>query len=285
MLPLLARSAGALSSWTPPAHRVAELFPRSADAEVRNADPSAVFVVTGANRGIGVHFVEQLLARTVGTVYACARDPSQIAFAASERVRPVRLDVRDDASVAALAEAVGDRVDVLLNVAGVLHDASHQPERALDRLSRDWLLASMDVNCAGPILVTQALRRALAAGRRGSTPSARPATVVANLSARVGSIGDNGLGGWYSYRASKAALNMMTKTAAIELKKQRTACIALHPGTTDTGLSAPFQKNVQPAKLFPAAFTATQLLDIVDGVDLDAHSGGFFAWDGTPIEY
>ena len=272
-------------SWQPPAHRVAELFPPTADALARNADPDAVFVVTGANRGVGAAMVEQLTARTAGTVVACARDPATVA-AASPRVRAAALDVRDDASIDALAAAVGDRVDVLLNCAGVLHDAAHQPERSLDRLSRDWLLQSVDVNCAGPILVTRALRRALAAGRRGSgaAPS-RPASVVANLSARVGSATDNGLGGWHSYRASKAALNMLTKNCAIELKKQRTACVALHPGTTDTGLSKPFQKNVQPAKLFPAAFTAAQLLDIVDGVELEVHSGGFYAWDGESIEF
>ena len=196
-------------SWQPPAHRVAELFPPTADALARNADPDAVFVVTGANRGVGAAMVEQLAARTAGTVVACARDPATVA-AASPRVRAAALDVRDDASIDALAAAVGDRVDVLLNCAGVLHDAAHQPERSLDRLSRDWLLQSVDVNCAGPILVTKALRRALAAGRRGSgaAPS-RPASVVANLSARVGSATDNGLGGWHSYRASKAALNML----------------------------------------------------------------------------
>jgi len=155
--------------------------------------------------------------------------------------------------------------------------------RSLDAVDREWLLTSVDVNCAGPILVTKALRKALNAGRRGGA-NARPASVVANLSARVGSISDNGLGGWYSYRLSKAALNQATVTCARELRRQRTICVALHPGTTDTGLSKPFQARVAPEKLFPVAFTASQLLDIVDGLDED-DSGRFLDWAGIDVEY
>ena len=273
------RLASALS-WKPPANRVRELFPATADAAARNADPDAVFVVTGASGGIGSTIVEQLHERTAGTVYACCRDPSKVS--SLDRVRPVPLDVRDDASIAALPAAVGDRVDALWNVGGVLHEGDHSPERSLDAVDREWLLTSVDVNCAGPILVTKALRKALNAGRRGS--SDRPASVVANLSARVGSISDNGLGGWYSYRLSKAALNQATVTCARELRRQRTICVALHPGTTDTGLSKPFQARVAPEKLFPVEFTASQLLDIVDGLEED-DSGRFIDWAGIDVEY
>ena len=154
--------------------------------------------------------------------------------------------------------------------------------RSLDAVDREWLLTSVNVNCAGPVLVTKALRKALNAGRRGS--SDRPASVVANLSARVGSISDNGLGGWYSYRLSKAALNQATVTCARELRRQRTICVALHPGTTDTGLSKPFQARVAPEKLFPVEFTASQLLDIVDGLEED-DSGRFIDWAGADVEY
>ena len=185
------RLASALS-WKPPAHRVRELFPATADAARRNADPNAVFVVTGASGGIGSTIVEQLHERTAGTVYACCRDPSKVS--SLDRVRPIKLDVRDDASIAALPDTVGDRVDALWNVGGVLHEGDRGPERSLDAVDREWLLTSVDVNCAGPVLVTKALRKALNAGRRGGA-NARPASVVANLSARVGSISDNGLGG------------------------------------------------------------------------------------------
>lgn len=275
------RLAAALSTaWKPPPHRVRELFPATADAARRNTDADAVFVVTGASGGIGATIVEQLHARTAGTIYACCRDPSKAPEL--DRVQRVALDVRDDASIAALPEAVGSRVDALWNVGGLLHEGDRGPERSLDAVDREWLLKSVDVNCAGPLLVMKALRKALSAGRRGT--SDRPASVVANLSARVGSISDNGLGGWHSYRLSKAALNMATVNCAIELKRQRTICVALHPGTTDTGLSKPFQARVAPEKLFPVDFTASQLLDIVDGCAED-DSGRFLDWAGVDVTF
>ena len=274
------RLASALS-WKPPANRVKELFPATADATSRNADPNAVFVVTGASGGIGSTIVEQLHERTAGTIYACCRDATKAP--ALDRVRPVPLDVCDDASIAALPDTVGARVDALWNVGGVLHEGDRGPERSLDAVDREWLLKSVDVNCAGPILVTKTLRKALNAGRRGGA-NARPASVVANLSARVGSIADNGLGGWYSYRLSKAALNQATVTCARELRRQRTICAALHPGTTDTGLSKPFQARVAPEKLFPVEFTASQLLDIVDGLEVE-DTGRFIDWAGIDVEY
>ena len=122
------RLASALS-WKPPPNRVKELFPATADAARRNADPDAVFVVTGASGGIGSTIVEQLHARTAGTVYACCRDPSKVS--SLDRVRPIKLDVRDDASIEALPAAVGDRVDALWNVGGVLHEGERGPERSL----------------------------------------------------------------------------------------------------------------------------------------------------------
>ena len=140
------RLASALS-WKAPAHRVKELFPATADATSRNADPDAVFVVTGASGGIGATIVEQLHERTAGTIYACCRDPSKVS--SLDRVRPVPLDVRDDASIAALPDTVGDRVDALWNVGGVLHEGDRSPERSLDAVDREWLLTSVDVNCAG----------------------------------------------------------------------------------------------------------------------------------------
>jgi len=95
---------------------------------------------------------------------------------------------------------------------------------------------------------------------KGGGSGERAPSVIANVSARVGSIGDNGLGGWHSYRVSKAGLNMATKNAAIELRRHRCWSVALHPGTTDTDLSRPFQKNIKPEKLFAAAFSVGQML-------------------------
>ena len=134
----------------------------------------------------------------------------------------------------------------------------------------------MAVNVIGPTMLTKALAPLLRSkGRRsvnmkvkseigGSDtldivlPTGRPPTVVVNLSARVGSISDNQLGGWYTYRISKAALNQSTRTLGLELKRQGTWVVALHPGTTDTDLSKPFQRNVQESRLFPVEFTVSE---------------------------
>jgi NAD(P)-dependent dehydrogenase (short-subunit alcohol dehydrogenase family) len=115
--------------------------------------------------------------------------------------------------------------------------------------------------------------------------STRPA-VLASLSARVGSIGDNQLGGWNSYRASKTALNQLNKCLAIELerKRQKVACIVLHPGTVATDLSVPFQKNVPPEKLFTKERSVRQLLEVIDQTTM-ARNGGFFAYDGSVIPW
>jgi NAD(P)-dependent dehydrogenase (short-subunit alcohol dehydrogenase family) len=110
--------------------------------------------------------------------------------------------------------------------------------------------------------------------------------VFASISARVGSIGDNRLGGWYAYRGSKAALNMFTRTLAIEWARSRKnlICVSLHPGTTDTDLSRPYQANVPPGKLFSPERTVNQLLAVLDSVTVD-HSGRFLAWDGSEIPW
>jgi len=108
--------------------------------------------------------------------------------------------------------------------------------------------------------------------------------VIANVSARVGSISDNQLGGWYSYRISKAALNQATRTMALELRRQDIWVVALHPGTTDTDLSKPFQKNVKEGRLFPVQFTAGRLLDVVDSMGYE-NSGGFYDWAGVALPF
>ena len=106
------------------------------------------------------------------------------------------------------------------------------------------------------------------------------------ISAKIGSISDNHLGGWYGYRASKAALNMLMRTVAIEYRRKspHTIVVTLHPGTTDTRLSQPFQRNVPPEKLFSVSRTTTQLLAVLDQLDSD-DTGQFFSWDGTRLPW
>ena len=252
------------------------------------SDAEDVYVVSGCARGIGKEFARQLLERTSGCVVGFARDldcagVKELETAHPERFRAIRMDLTDQASIESAArevESAHSKVSLLLNVAGILGDGKTQPgpERKLGAIDRDWLLRTLDINLMGHIMVTQAMQPLMRGVRKG------PWTKVASLSARVGSIGDNQLGGWYSYRISKAGLNQFTKTASIEMKRQQCAVIALHPGTTDTDLSVPFQKNVAPEKLFTPRYSVASMLDVVWNINQE-HTGGLYAFDGTRIPW
>ena len=234
-----------------------------------------------------------------GTVVALCRSPESAAglleLRATQpdpsRLRVLPLDLEDQASVErAGAEIRGrhPRVDLLLNVAGLLGDgrATPGPERSLARMDRGWFETTLAVNLVGPVMLCKELLPLLARPRRGkeADEGRRPPPIVVNLSARVGSISDNGLGGWYSYRMSKSAVNQFTRTLALELKRQGAWAIALHPGTTATDLSRPFQANVKEGSLFPVEFTVSKLLDIVDATT-EQHSGGFYDWSGQSLSF
>lgn len=256
---------------------------------MRRFERPVVAFVQGASRGIGLGLARALLEDPgVARVWVSARHPARheamlaLRAAFGERVRLVSLELAEDASIEAAAAQIREEdgeLDLLLNVSGVLHDTQRgmQPERALRDLERAHMCHAFEINAIGPALVIKHMHGLMRHGRRA---------VIANLSARVGSIGDNRLGGWYSYRASKAALNQLTHTAAIELRRRapELVCVALHPGTVDTDLSAPFQRSVPPEQLFDVPRAAAQLLDVLDGLDASA-SGGFFDWAGLPIPW
>jgi len=214
-------------------------------------------VVIGASGGIGAAFVAALTAAGA-EVHALAR---------------ADLDLEDEASIAAAAARIGGPLDLVIVATGLLHGGGVAPEKAMRDLSAATLARYFAVNATGPALVAKHFLPLLAKDR--------PATFAA-LSARVGSITDNRLGGWYGYRASKAALNMLIRTLAIELARTRpqAICVGLHPGTVDTGLSAPFQRGVPD--LFTPERSATAMLDVLARLS-PADSGGCFAWDGRRI--
>ena len=319
----------------------------AADMPHFHTSPNAVSVVVGASRGLGLALSAALLQRSPGHVVALARQPEEapalmaLKEAAGGRLSCFSCDVTDAASLRRMAERVKtehEQIDLLLNVAGILHepaeggsmDAVRQPERRLAAVDPEWMARVYAVNAMGPVLTTQAVQPLLSKG-----------AVIASLSARVGSIGDNRMGGWWSYRMSKSALNMgarpppsapcpcpcpalscpvdtctwhvhvhvhvhvprsistaatacadcsvpgvlaATRNMANEMKRDQVIAVALHPGTTATDLSAPFQKNVKPEKLFSTEYTAGMLLDVLQGLTPE-DSGGFFAYDGSEIEW
>ena len=221
-------------------------------------------VVVGGSGGIGAAMVQFL-----------RDDPRCAQVEALHRSADIAVDFADERSIADAAStlATGGACHLIVNAAGVLHTADFMPEKRLADLNVAQMLETFRVNTFGPALLLRHFTPLLAAER----------SVMAFVSAKVGSIGDNRLGGWYSYRASKAALNMLVKTAAIELARTRSGAIvvALHPGTVDTPLSRPF-RGAEIGR--PAGTAAAEMLKVLDGLQPD-DSGCFVAWDGTRLPW
>ena len=213
-------------------------------------------VVIGAGGGIGAALADAL-----------AEEENDVV-----RLTRAELDLTDEPTIAAAATRVG-KADLVIVATGLLHDPEHGPEKALRDLDPVWLAQQYAVNAIGPALVAKHFLPILPRTGR---------SVFAALSARVGSISDNRLGGWYGYRASKAALNQLIRTLAIEDKRRndRGIVVALHPGTVDTRLSKPFQQSGRD--LFQPDRAAVQLLDVLDALK-PSDSGKLFAWDGAEI--
>lgn len=230
-------------------------------------------VLIGANGGIGRALVRALVAslRYDHVVAAGRQLPTDV----SHTVTYLPIDIADPASIAAAAARIDAPLTRVIVATGMLHDDAGGPERRLRDLDADRLANLFAVNTIGPALVLKHFAPLLVR----DAPAA-----IACISARVGSISDNRLGGWYGYRASKAALNQIVRTAAIELARSRpqAVCVALHPGTVDTGLSRPFQRGVPAEKLFTPDYSAERLLAVLDGLT-PAQSGRIFAWDGNEI--
>jgi NAD(P)-dependent dehydrogenase (short-subunit alcohol dehydrogenase family) len=243
---------------------------------------STKVLIVGAGQGIGLEFVRQLLQTDrVDRVYATYRNPkSDLVTIADSRLRCLPMDITEEAQIATTIAEIQAEVPALhlvINCVGVLHDGTMQPEKSLRQINADQLLHYFQVNSIGSVLLAKHLQPLF---------KHRDRAIFAAISAKVGSIGDNGLGGWYGYRASKTALNMFMRTTAIEYKRTcpRTIVVTLHPGTTDTQLSRPFQRNVPPEKLFPVDRTVRQLLTVLDRLQ-ESDSGEFFSWDGTRLPW
>jgi len=192
----------------------------------------------------------------------------------------LQLDLESDADLAQLATKLGRYhlpLRLVFNCSGRLHGPGLQPEKRLSQVTRGALTEQFAINAFAPLLLAQAVEPVLERNQPFH---------YASLSARVGSIGDNRSGGWYSYRAAKSAQNQLLKTLSIEWSRRwpQATVTLLHPGTTDTNLSKPFQGFVPREKLFTPSRAAEQLLTVLGG-QTPANSGSFLAWDGQPIDW
>jgi NAD(P)-dependent dehydrogenase (short-subunit alcohol dehydrogenase family) len=231
-------------------------------------------VVIGASGGIGRALTSALATRAdLSSLTALSRRGTAIG---DRRVLSGRIDLLDEGSIArAAAACAGKRPRLVICAAGMLHEGPIQPEKSLRELDPERMARVLAVNTIGPALVIKHFAPLLP--RRGRS-------VIALLSARVGSISDNRLGGWYAYRASKAALNQVVRTASIELARRwpEAIIVGLHPGTVATPLSAPFRGSVSPEKLFTPEMAAERLLAVIDGLSAE-DSGKCLAWNGAEV--
>lgn len=234
-------------------------------------------IVVGATGGIGIALISALEASTqVGKIYALSRKGIKHS---SSKIESMAFDFTDEDSVAKTADALSDKgkFDLCIMATGLLHGPDISPEKNMRALSIEGFEQSFAINAIGPALTA---KHFLPLMRRDKK------SVFCALSARVGSISDNRLGGWYAYRASKAALNMIIKTLAIEHGRRFKDCVilGLHPGTVDTDLSKPFQSNVPEGKLFTPEESAQKLLSVIDGASF-SDSGNLLDWAGKQIPF
>ncbi|MPV85577.1 SDR family NAD(P)-dependent oxidoreductase [Ostreibacterium oceani] len=231
-------------------------------------------VVFGASGSIGQAITQQLAKQHEScTIYAGSR---QDMFFEQRNIHSFCVDPLSDESLQKCANDITVPLDMIIITLGMLHDSHVQPEKSLRQVELFAMQKIFNVNTFAPALIMKHFMPKLNKSSR---------TLCAALSARVGSISDNRLGGWYSYRASKSALNMMIKCASIEYKRShpKSIFVGLHPGTVNSQLSKPFQANIPDAQLFSPNHSAQQLLDVLGKLDT-TDSGRVFDYAGHEIQ-
>lgn len=244
-----------------------------------------VALIVGANGGIGLSSVKKLLAESSCKKIICtfrrkeySEELIELANQNRDTIELVSLDITSEEDISVLEKRIKEQkitLDFVFCTTGLLHDGDLQPEKSLRQVNGDSFMKVMAVNAMGPFILAAKIHRYLS----------KEVSMMAFISAKVGSIDDNRMGGWYSYRSSKSALNMIVKNISIELKRSRpdSIVLSLHPGTTDTALSKPFSKNVQYTVYSPDQ-TIAHLWQVMEGkTNLD--SGKFFSWNGEELPW
>ena len=231
-------------------------------------------VIIGSNGAIGKAFVEHYLKdASVSNIFAFSRNNTN---SSDDKLTNLHIDIESEESVADAAKRVdGYKIDIIITATGILHSDSIKPEKSIKDINHESFMKVFSANAVGPALIGRYFIPLL----KKDTKS-----VIAFLSARVGSISDNKLGGWYSYRASKSALNQIVKNFSIELKRTNPKAIvlALQPGTVDSNLSEPFKRNVAPGKLFTPEQSRELLSNVIENATTN-DSGNLLSFDGETI--
>ena len=227
--------------------------------------------IFGANGSIGSALCTHYQKKS--KVYAFTRDDFGINNINLEKI--LLDDYKEETLLQSASDFENDFFNKIIVCIGILHDKNFMPEKRIEDFSSDQFIKTIRVNTLIPTLIAKSFYKKL---------KKKDKSTLAFLSARVGSITDNRSGGWYSYRASKAALNMMVKNLSIELGRynKQLSVIGLHPGTVDSRLSQPFQKNLEDSKIFSANFSVLKLSSVIDSLEIE-DSGKCIAWDGEEI--
>jgi NAD(P)-dependent dehydrogenase (short-subunit alcohol dehydrogenase family) len=230
--------------------------------------------VIGSSGAIGRAFVDHYINDlSINSIFSFSRSSIGID---NNKVKHFLIDIENESSIKNAAKSVEEtNFDEIIIASGLLHTNEFGPEKSIKDLKADNILKVLNVNTVGPAIIGKYFLPLLTKDNK---------SVMAFLSARVGSISENKLGGWYSYRASKSALNQVIKTFSIELKRTnpKAIIIGLQPGTVDSELSAPFKRSASNNKLFSAEYSVSKLLGVIERAD-ESSSGNLISWDGEII--
>ena len=231
--------------------------------------------VIGSSGAIGKAFIKQYIKdNSISKIYSISRSPIEIS---DDRLTHIQADISDEKSLEEAAKAIQEKyLDQIIVATGILHTPSFGPEKSIRDISTNKFVEVLTVNTIGPALVGKFFLPLL---------NNKSKSVMAFLSARVGSISDNKLGGWYSYRASKSALNQIIKNFSIEIKRTNSHAVimGLQPGTVKSKLSEPFQKNVKEGSLISAEESVSKLVKVIEKSS-NIENGSLVGWDGQIIK-